>query len=134
MYHTCRGADLLGFISMAYSSPVYVPPRDLCQPSQMMLESPGCGPNFLVSRKGLQISRPESAQTAFFTHFNQFLTLLCFLVVEASLWLNQQISFGNTFLQGQEGKIGNLPDCNLFQRGLAANMLGIKWEMNSSYL
>ena len=115
IYHTCSGADLLGLISTAHSSPVYVPPRDLCQPSQMMPESPGCRPNFLVSCKGLQISRPESAQTTFFTYFNQFLTLLCFLVVEASLWLNQQISiFGNTFLQGQEGKIGNLPDCNLF--------------------
>lgn len=37
--------------------------------------------------------------------FNQFLTLLNFLVVEASLWLNQQISTGNTFLQGQELKV-----------------------------
>lgn len=99
IYHTCSGADLLGLISTAHSSPVYVPPRDLCQPSQMMPESPGCRPNFLVSRKGL---------------CNQFLTLLSFLVVEASLWLNQQISTGNTFPQGQEGKIGGLPDFNLF--------------------
>lgn len=117
MYHTYRGADLIGLISMAHSSPVYVPPQDLCQPSQMMLESPGCRPNFLISHKGPQISRPESAQTTFFTHFNQFLTLLSFLVVSGSKFVVESADFYWEHLSSgsrTQGKIGNLSDFNLF--------------------